>query len=243
MIKKKFKIKSLTLLTLTYLYLLTTNVVLATDNSATSITVVTEIAPPLQYLEKGKLAGETTKKVSAILKSAGIDANFQVYPWARAYDYALRHKNTLIYPIIRSPERESKFEWIGQLLTLNLSIIQIKNTSAKPLKNLNQAKTLKIGLMRNDYVHQLLMKYDFIEGQHFKLASNLTQLLSLLYSGKIDAMLASLPLLKTMASSQGFEPQRLISVFELENQNLPLYLAASKTTEPTLIKRLKKQFN
>lgn len=64
------------------------------------IDIVTEESPPLQYFVNGKLDGRTTRIVKAVLEQAGLDGEFRVYPWARAYNIALNSKNTLIYSIL-----------------------------------------------------------------------------------------------------------------------------------------------
>ncbi len=207
------------------------------------ISVVTEIAPPLQFMNGDKLDGQTTKQVRELLAKAGLEANFQVYPWARAFQNAQSNSNTLIYPIVRTPERESQFEWIGRLLTFKMSIIQLDNDKPKDLQTLQQAKSLKLGLMRNDYAHLLFEKQGFKEGQHFQLASELSQLIALLYSGKIDAMVADLPLLKVMAISQGFAASQLKSVFDIPDQEVDVYLAASKFTDCDIVNKLRQQLN
>lgn len=204
------------------------------------LTIVTEIAPPLQFVNGNELDGQTTRKVRELLTLSGIEAEITPYPWARAYHLAKYNPNTLIYPMVRSPDREQDFQWIGKLLSFKLSVIQLSNGKATPIDSLEKVKTLKLGLMRDDYVHQLLTKEGFVENKHYQLSRELVQLLNQLYTGKIDAMIADLPLLKIIALSQGFEPSRLVSVYSVPGPQIELYLAAGNNTEKAYIDTLSK---
>jgi len=77
--------------------------------------VVTEDYPPYSYLEAGRVTGYSTAVVRAVLAEAGLEAEIQLIPWARAYDLALHDEQVLIYSIARTPAREHKFRWIGQV--------------------------------------------------------------------------------------------------------------------------------
>ncbi|WP_448214231.1 substrate-binding periplasmic protein [Colwellia sp. MEBiC06753] len=203
------------------------------------LTIVTDIAPPLQFMNGNKLDGYTTRIVRDVLSKSQLEAKFAVYPWARAFKLATAQKNTLIYPLIRTQEREDEFIWIGRLMTMKMSVIRMDTANHQPLTSLEDAKSLKLGIMRNDYIHQFLDQQGFEEFAHYHLASDLPQLMALLYTNKIDAIIADLPLTKVMALSLGYEPQLLTSVYDIPNQDVDIYLAASKLTDQTIINQLK----
>jgi len=209
------------------------------EKQSNPLNIVTEIAPPLQFFDGNQLDGKTTALVRQTIKHAQIEAKFNVFPWARAFQQALTSPNTLIYPIVRTPSRESQFIWIGKLLSFNIGIISLKNKKLRKINKLKQAKSLKIGVMRNDYVHQLLLNHGFKQNENFQVSSELSQLLTLLYAGKIDSMIADLPLLKIMAQSLGLDETQLVTTFIIPNQNVEVYLAANIDTPSNIIKRLK----
>lgn len=224
----------------------TANACLAENNHQaiehTPLNIVTEIAPPLQFLNGDKLDGQTTSKVRAMLAEASLEAQITPYPWARAFYLATTKPNTLIYPLVRTPERENSFHWIGKLLTFKMSVIKLKSNNAIALNKLNDAKNFRLGLMRGDYAHKLIDNAGFTENEHYTLSSELSKLITQLYSGKIDAMIADLPLLKVMAISQGFDPEMLVSVYNL-GEPVGVYIAAGKNTKPTYVDALSKALN
>src|ERR1035437_4785529 len=66
------------------------------------------------FLKEGKVIGSATAVVELRLKQACF-SNYQIslYPWARAYDMALKEPNVLIFLIARTPAREQQFKWAG----------------------------------------------------------------------------------------------------------------------------------
>ncbi|MFD2166212.1 substrate-binding periplasmic protein [Thalassotalea euphylliae] len=215
------------------------HVSVAADNDVSApYTVVTEIAPPLQFMNGNDIDGQTTRIVKQAFQAASLEAKFQVYPWARAFQMAQQENNLLIYPMVRTEEREDKFTWVGKLMTFNICIINIKGTSVVA-NTIDQLKGYKIGLMRNDYAHQMLDKHGFIEGQHYQLTSDISSVLDWLYAGKIDVMLADLELLKVMATVQGYDANQLNEVYRLPDQQVDVYLAANKNTPTHVINSLR----
>lgn len=223
-------------------YSLITFLIAVVSSQATAyqqVIVVTENAAPLQFLDDGKVAGQTTKLVRNALKLAKVDGEFQVFPWARSYQIALEQPNTLIYSLVKTPEREDKFHWIGELLTFEFAFITVKSADIKPFDSVAQSKSLKIAVMRDDYTHHLLEQFGFEENRDFQLFSSLPQMLALLYAGKVDTFIADLKQLKIMAQSLNYDPEQLTSVYAIPHQSMPVYLAANKQTPIELVEKLR----
>ena len=208
------------------------------SNAQQSIRVVTENAPPLQYLSDGEVVGTTTSIVKAVLDKAGLSANIAIYPWARAYKIALTEPNTLLYPVMRNEEREEQLIWIGQLLSMQLGIVKLHSNKAMTLEQFGEVKGYKLGVMRDDYTHQMLVGMGFIEGEDYELFSNIPELLRLLYAEKIDCFIADLNLTQEMANNLGYDSSLLVSEFEFE-QITPLYIAMSKGSSEQLVESLR----
>ena len=77
---------------------------------AEEIKIVTTEFPPYNYEENGKITGLSTKVVRAVLKELGMNSEIKSYPWARAYEMALKQENVLIYSILRISEKENLFK-------------------------------------------------------------------------------------------------------------------------------------
>lgn len=218
---------------------------IASTASAQKIKVVTEYVHPLQFKVNGKIVGKTTQIVRKIFKQSRLEADIKMYPWARATQIATNEPDTLIYPMIRSPERENEYVWIGKILSFKLALITLK-TSDKPstkITHINDINSLRIGAMRDDYTHHLLVQHGLKEGQNFTLVSEFNQLLMLLYAGKIDTFIADYSLLRETATSLGYDSAQLVEAFILPEQEVEVYLAANKASDPVLIQTLKQSLS
>lgn len=106
-------------ITHTVVYLTTIFVILAFPatlqgmNTQPHIEVVTEHLPPFQIDTPTKILGFATEIVSTALSSTPYTFKISIYPWARSYNMALNKKNTCIYSMARTPERENKFIWVN----------------------------------------------------------------------------------------------------------------------------------
>ncbi|MCB1974474.1 MAG: hypothetical protein KDE65_08450, partial [Burkholderiaceae bacterium] len=72
-------------------------------SQAQPIRAVTETTP-YTYIEGDKVVGTATEVVELTLQRAGLkDYSVHLYPWARAYDMALKEPGVLIFLIARTP--------------------------------------------------------------------------------------------------------------------------------------------
>ncbi|MBU0972475.1 MAG: transporter substrate-binding domain-containing protein [Proteobacteria bacterium] len=121
------------------------------------IRIVTSEFAPLSYSETGVTKGFCTEIVQGIVAELGVSASISVHPWARAYQIALKQKNTLIYTIARTPEREPLFQWVGVLISGTSYLFSLKNSQIR-LSSYGQANGYKIGAARNDARSKHLME-------------------------------------------------------------------------------------
>ncbi|ARM82767.1 substrate-binding periplasmic protein [Marinobacter salarius] len=70
-----------------------------------TMTVVTSIYPPYQYLDNGEVKGTHTETLRQVLTRMGYDPVFRLVPWARAEASARAGTADLIYSLTYSPSR------------------------------------------------------------------------------------------------------------------------------------------
>lgn len=128
---------------------------------AQEITIVTENYPPYHYEKKGIVVGQGTETVRAVLDILNRKARIEVYPWARAYYMALNNKNTLIYGIARTPQRENLFKWIGISSPVRYCLFSLASRNDIHLRTLEDAKQYKIGTVREDIIELYLIENGF----------------------------------------------------------------------------------
>ena len=120
-----------------------------TSANAKDLKVVTSEYPPFSYTENGQVRGVAAAVVQALLDKVGMNQKISVYPWSRALKTAAEEKNTLIFTIARTPEREDQFEWIGVITEGDTFLFASKDRDDIVVTTLADAKKYRVGAVRN----------------------------------------------------------------------------------------------
>jgi len=208
--------------------------------NAAKIKVVTENSPPLQEMEGDRVGGVATKLVEAVLKKSGMSYEIKMYPWARAFSM-LQEPNVLIYSMARTKTRESQFKWVGELLPVRYYLFRLKSRPEIAPKTIEEAKRYRIGVLRQDIVHQYLKREEFplldevakIELNFAKLFNNRVELVP--YS---DRLIINFDCINLNIDCEKLEPALL-----LEDISFGLYLAFSKKTDDAVVKKVRDAYD
>lgn len=120
------------------------------QSQAETVEVVTEDSL-YAFVRENKVAGPGTRIAEQTLKSAGLDDfSVSLYPWARAYDKALHEPNVLIFPLDRTPARETLFKWVGEIQRVASRLYKLRERNDIAVNSLEEAKQYSIGVVRND---------------------------------------------------------------------------------------------
>ncbi|MFY7866361.1 substrate-binding periplasmic protein [Roseateles sp.] len=196
---------------------------------------------PFVYAQGGKVAGPATDILERVMEDAGIAAyDFKIYPWARAYDLALKQPNVLIYLIARTPEREARFKWVGELTRLDIDFYRLKSRPEIQLRSLAEARQYKVGVVRDDVRHQYLSLQGFnkllVES---RLADNLRQLLG----GRVDLVALTEADYVNLCKHEFAECAQLERVYRLEDLSTSLQAAFSVSTPDEVVERVRQSFD
>lgn len=208
-------------------------------SAATPVTLVTEHLKPFQVVSGDNINGLATNMIRGIMKAADVDYEIEAYPWHITYAKALKESNTCIYSISRTPERESKFHWIGKITELPTALYASRNSSIV-INSLDDARHYKIAVLKNDVSHEFLQRHHFVEGRDYYVSENYESLLQLLDtpSRKIDLVIINQLLIENRFEDQNKSSQYK-AVLPLQELTLDLYLACNKSTDPNVVKKLR----
>ena len=216
------------------------------ESKSKDLLVVTENWPPYNYLDsKGKLTGESTEVVNKILSNASISFDISLYPWARSLQIASDRKNTLIYSIYKTKERENKFHWFCPILKPTpMHFYKMTTNQHISANDITDIKNYTVGINRSDWIHSHLSSLGFIDGKHLDLAAETQVNINKLVAGRIDLIVNSelgmqLALKKHNLPTHAFT--KLLSL-DLTGKN-DLCMAINKQSSPELIKKITQAFN
>lgn len=207
--------------------------------AADAILAVTEDSS-YSYQEGGRIAGPATQVVELMLNTAGLsNYRFVLYPWARSYDLAISEKNILIYPIVRTPEREAHFQWVGKLATTPINIYKFRDHPEIAASNLEQAKDFTIAVVRDD------ARESYLIGRGFKklaIASNNDDAFKLLLSDKVQLIPMPESDAAAFCQAYGIAVDSLEVAFVLTEFNQNIYVAFSLETSSDIVDRASQAF-
>jgi polar amino acid transport system substrate-binding protein len=210
----------------------------AANTEPLAFRVVTELSPPHQTIKDGKVDGISTQIVIATLKQAGLDSHIEVYPWARSYYIATSVPNVLIYNIARTPERENEFHWIGPVANYRLGLVRLTDRTDLTPNHIKDLGSAVIAVQRGDFSSLYLQQQGLRIGKELLLSADILESWRLLLKGKVDYVVddeAAIALMeKQLLQPQGIA-RFVLAIPQLEQQT---YLAASKGTDPELVKKL-----
>lgn len=107
-----------------------------------NIQAVTEELPPYNYRDRdGLVTGLSVDLLQRMVDRSKLSLDskgVQLLPWARAYQMALHQPNTVIFSIVRLPEREALFHWVGPIAPRTLWFYRLaKREEVRPAISLS----------------------------------------------------------------------------------------------------------
>ncbi len=211
----------------------------ATGSSAASLRVVTELSPPNQVLIQNTVTGTSTELVRMILKEAALEADISMYPWARAYKLASTSPDTLIYSIARTPDREHLFHWIGPVAYYQLGFAKLGSREDIQLRNVDDAKSLRIAAQRDDLAAKILTE----KGFQVVLTSDIKKSYHLLVAGKVDLIVDDPQFIQDMTRRIGLEDGTVSFIMPIPDLSVYGFLAANINTDESYLNSLKSAFD
>lgn len=157
----------------------------------TNLNVVTEEWRPYNYTnEKGEITGLATERLKAILDSIDVDYTITSEKWERSVHLARNVPNTLIYTIMRTPERESLFEWICPLIApIKVYLYKRTNRNDINVNILDDAKNHTISIEKGESYHGFLLSQGFENNKHLQVTLDPYQGARKFFNGQVDMVL------------------------------------------------------
>ena len=205
--------------------------------NTTPLRIYTEENPPFNYSVKGQVQGAYVDVVLEVLRRAGIHKkpnDMVVIPWARGYKETLLRKNTMLFAVVRTPERESSFKWVGPLGEYRAVILarrdrQLDLTSPEKLKKYTFAVTKKS--LSEDFLLAL-----GVPQSHLVYINSPKSAAHMLARGRIDAWSRDQSVARWTLQTLGYTntDYEVVHAFSVKKR----YMAFNIGTDDTLIEKL-----
>ncbi|MEP1553308.1 MAG: transporter substrate-binding domain-containing protein [Paraglaciecola sp.] len=215
----------------------------ATAAVAVDLNIVTELSPPHQLWEKNHVGGPATDKVKTFIQKTGLTANYDIYPWARAYNKALKEPDTLIYSIAKTPERANLFHWLIPVVEYKFGFVALSSNKSIDLSSIEKISKYVIAVQRNDFAHDWMLSQGFEEGKNFMICADIDCSWNLLLNNNIDLIIDSQQFIDDMLARFNKPKDTVYLVKDLPELSTTGYLAVGKNIAPEKLLKLQAAFN
>lgn len=205
------------------------------------IDVVTEEWAPYNYAENGVVKGMSTEIVEATLRKANLSFDIQLFPWIRAYTMVQENRNTLIYTISRTKERENMFKWVGPLAPRTQYLFKLKKREDLKVESLADVKEYITGVVRGDAMEQFLQKEGFVLNKNFEEVPYPKQNVRKLFHGRIDFITGNELDLAVLVKKLGYNYSDVEKTLLLIDKG-GYYMAFHKDTSDAVVNKTRKAF-
>ena len=205
--------------------------------TAQDISYLTEDYPPSNFVEDGAVRGYAVDLLKSIWRHMNVpEQRIEVVSWARGLNMVETRPDTMLFAMTRTHERDARFQWVGPIATHDYALVG-RTTQPIKVRSVRDAKGHRIGVMRQDVGHRILLELGFDDSQLEK-AADIKHLLRLLKADRIDLICVSTEVLATQTHQEGFRAKELTPRLYL--RKTPFYYAFSKDTDPALVQQFQR---
>lgn len=208
---------------------------------ADGIRVVTEEFPPYDFTgADGEVEGMATEVVRAVLAELDYAPKIEALPWARALRLASTTPGTLLFSVVRTPEREPDFHWVGVVCEVKSYLFRLKSRTDIRGGKLADLKQYSIGVVRDWAGQKYLERQGFTQLQ--KVAESDGNIKKLM-GGRVDLIEDYEANLIYRMKKLGFDPGSVEKVYFNADISGPLYAVFGKDTNEETVERFRDAFS
>ncbi len=111
--------------------------------------------PPYNYQEDGKMLGINSEIIQAICQDVGVDCEFTLFPWTRAFNLAKTEANAGVFSTGMSSERRPQFQWVGPLAASNTSLYKLKSRTDIKFSDETGLRAYSVAVVRDTITKQI----------------------------------------------------------------------------------------
>ena len=203
---------------------------------AASIKAYTEALPPLNYEENGKVSGFASELLRQMASEAGHSVQLEVMPWMRAYRTVKQQPGSALYSIVRNPEREALFKWVGPIAPRRIMVYALASRPDVKIRRQPDLLRYRLGVLAESGAASQLVQLGLPESQMEYGQSDEVNLKKLLL-GRADSVVMLDWAMRWQQKLQQVEAARIRPVWTLD-QRYQYWFAFNKDTDPAMLRSL-----
>lgn len=196
-----------------------------------------EVWFPFQYLdEANKPQGFAVDLLDQMLKdlnSMNSKNDFIFAPWARIISN-LKDTNTIVLSMIRMPERENRYQWVGPIYSIDNYVI-VRNDSPLKQESFTEGNNITAAGIIGDASLSYLEKLK-VNPKNIHFVSNPMSPILMLHQKRVDIVVDNWFNFEEISKSEGLNLSDFKRLINLGGNKT--YFAVSKSTDPSITSKL-----
>ncbi|NWK76665.1 ABC transporter substrate-binding protein [Aquitalea sp. LB_tupeE] len=125
--------------------------------------------PPFSSEAAGQPHGIVVDIVQLLIRQLGLNETVHLYPWNRVLSMGLNQPNTLVCAMARTPERENRFQWVGEIIHSPPVLLMLADNGGHIPHNgkLTDYQNYAIGVLHGSYQEKYLQEHGFTHLEAF----------------------------------------------------------------------------
>ncbi|WP_286263974.1 substrate-binding periplasmic protein [Thalassotalea atypica] len=200
----------------------------------------TENYAPLNFIENGEVTGASVEVLKLMWQDMGVpDQKIRVMPWARSYKTTLIKPLSMLFSMVKTPEREKHFKWVGPIFT-DTHVLISRSDFTGEINSVEDTFKHTVVIVRDDFSELALMKTAFPAINMIKV-TDMSQALKMLDSKRSDLMFVTHEALERLVIKNGMKLSNFKRVWTISaDEN---YYAFHHGTPDRLIKQFQQSFD
>lgn len=144
--------------------------------------------PPLSFEQDGQVTGLATELLRRMAELANLELNLSLQPRLRAEKSFLETPGSLLFPLARLPERESRYRWVGPILPRRVGIYSLGSRTDIRFRGLHQLDGLRLGATAGTATLEQLLAEGLKPGKELEVAPSYETSVKKLLAGRMDLL-------------------------------------------------------
>ncbi len=192
-----------------------------------------EELPPYTFTDaEGRPAGYAFELAQELVARAKLPVSFEFSSWARVMLRSRTEAQVLVPAIVRLPEREAHFHWLGQIAIRKGSLFKLRSRTDIKLDHLKAASGYRIGVVKDDVSERELLALGLDATQSLDRSADHAALLRRFFAGRSDLVALNPALAPALLKQYGFDFDLIEPVLKFSESKPSMALSLS-TDEAT----------
>lgn len=202
--------------------------------SASPLIAYTEELPPLNFLQQDKVSGFSSELLQAMADKAAIPLSQQLLPWARGYAMTQSTPGSLLFSMVRTPERENLFRWVGPIGARRIYLYRLARRKDIQLRDIEQLKQLRTSTLFESATQKRLLELGLRLGEQQDSGRSDAVNLGKLQLGRVDLVAMLDWAMAWQLQQAGLDARQVQAVALLDDQHQYWYALNRQMPDDTV---------